>query len=90
MYGIIVEPEFGMTRNDFAKALLERKIDTRTFFCPLNIQPVYQKRNAVRPLRCPEAERLWERGLYLPSGCALTNEQIEIICQAIHDLKRKQ
>jgi perosamine synthetase len=89
MYGIVVEPEFGMTRDDLARALHERKIDTRTFFCPLNIQPVYQKRNAVWPLPCPEAGRLWERGLYLPSGCALTDEQIGTICRAIYDLARE-
>ncbi len=90
MYGIVVDPEFGITRDDLAKALSERKIDTRTFFYPLNIQPVYQKRNAVRPLPCPEAENLWMRGLYLPSGCALTDEQINIVCQAIRKLGPKQ
>jgi perosamine synthetase len=86
MYGIVIEPEFGMTRDKLTVVLRQRGIDTRTFFCPLNIQPVYQKLNAVRATRCPEAEKLWRNGLYLPSGCALTDEQIVTICQTIREL----
>jgi perosamine synthetase len=88
MYGIVVDPEFGISRDALAGALRERGVDTRTFFCPLNLQPVYLKRDAVRTIPCPEAEKLWERGLYLPSGCALTDEQIGTVCQAIRDLER--
>jgi perosamine synthetase len=87
MYCIVVDPEFGMTRDELALARREHGVDTRTFFYPLNIQPVYQKLNAVRKAPCPVAEKLWERGLYLPSGCALTEEQIETICQTIHTLR---
>lgn len=85
MYGVVVDPEFGMTRDELSEALCQCGVDTRTFFCPLNIQPVYKKRDAVRALPCPEAERLWECGLYLPSGCALTDEQINTVCRAIRD-----
>lgn len=83
MYGIVVDPEFGMTRDALAVALRERGVDTRTFFCPLNIQPVYQRRKAVRALPCPEAEKLWQCGMYLPSGCGLTDDQIATVCDGI-------
>ena len=86
MYGIVVDPEFGMTRDQLSAALCERGIDTRTFFCPLNLQPAYLRRHAVREVRCPLAEDLWERGLYLPSSCTLTDEQIATVCAAIQEL----
>jgi perosamine synthetase len=86
MYGVVIDPDFGMTRDEFATALRVCGIDTRTFFCPLNIQPVYHKRNVVRTLPCPEAEKLWERGLYLPSGLTLTDAQIKNICNTIRNL----
>jgi len=40
----------------------------------------------VREVRCPLAEDLWERGLYLPSSCTLTDEQIATVCAAIQEL----
>jgi perosamine synthetase len=86
MYAVVVDPEFGMPRDQLAAALGERGIDSRTFFCPLNLQPAYQRRKAVREVSCPEAEILWERGLYLPSGCTLTDEHLTTVCQAFRDL----
>jgi perosamine synthetase len=88
MYAVVVDPEFGMSRDQLAEALLEHGIETRTFFCPLNLQPAYLQRQAVRPLPCPEAVRLWERGLYLPSGCLLTDDQITHVSQTIRSLGR--
>jgi perosamine synthetase len=85
MYGVVVDPEFGMSRDALADALLERGIETRTFFCPLNLQPAYQNRGAVRDIPCPEAVRLWERGLYLPSGCQLADQQIDHIAETIRE-----
>jgi perosamine synthetase len=86
MYGIVVEPEFGVTRDHLAAVLCEHGIDTRTFFCPLNLQPAYLRRHAVRLIQCPTAEELWERGLYLPSACTLTDEQIALVCGVVRDL----
>jgi perosamine synthetase len=88
MYAVVVDPEFGMSRDQLAEALLEHGIETRTFFCPLNLQPAYLQRRVVRPLPCPEAVRLWERGLYLPSGCLLTDDQITHVSQTIRSLGR--
>jgi perosamine synthetase len=33
--------------------------------------------------RYPVAERLARRGLYLPSGLALTDEQIDAVCKVL-------
>jgi len=88
MYGVVVDPEFGMDRDHLADALLERGIETRTFFCPLNLQPAYQRRGAIRELPCPQAVMLWERGMYLPSGCLLTDQQITLVSQVIRNLAR--
>ena len=33
--------------------------------------------------RCPVAERLYERGFYIPSGMALTEEQIRTVAATV-------
>ncbi len=83
MYGIVVKPEFGITRDKLAEALNERGIETRTFFCPMNQQPVLQKVEGFREVPCPVADSLWENGLYLPSAWNLDDEKIAFIADAI-------
>jgi perosamine synthetase len=83
MYGIVVQPEFGITRDQLSDALAERSIQTRTFFCPMNQQPVLQKIEGFRKISCPVADSLWENGLYLPSTWNLDEETISLISSAI-------
>jgi perosamine synthetase len=83
MYAITVKPEFGISRDKLTEALAERGIQTRTFFCPMNQQPVLQKMDGFREEACPVADSLWETGLYLPSTWNLSDENIDFICDAI-------
>ena len=69
MYAIVLNPEFGMTRDELAAWLRADGIDSRTFFCPMNQQPCLTARPGARLVPCPVADRLWETGLYLPSTC---------------------
>ncbi|MEX2160738.1 MAG: DegT/DnrJ/EryC1/StrS family aminotransferase [Anaerolineales bacterium] len=83
MYGIALKPEFGTSRDKLTEALGERGIQTRTFFCPMNQQPVLQKVEGFREVPCPVADSLWETGLYLPSTWNLEEEKITFIADAI-------
>ena len=51
MYSILVESQFGMTRDAVMEALGERGIDTRPFFVPLNRLPIYP--SSGDPARSP-------------------------------------
>jgi perosamine synthetase len=88
MYGVVVSPEFGLSRDDFGRRLKEAGIDTRTFFCPMNQQPCLRNLQGFRATACPVADRLWERGLYLPSSYTLTEETIRFISDAIRGIAR--
>lgn len=85
MYAITVNQEYGRTRDELMNILQENGVETRTFFCPMNIQPCFTKMDGWREVRCPNAERIWETGMYLPSSCSLTNEQITSICTIIRN-----
>ena len=46
----------------------------------------YIKRDCFWRERHPVAERIARQGLYLPSGLALTEEQIAKVCDAVHEV----
>jgi perosamine synthetase len=83
MYAIRVKKEFGISRDELMKHLLNAGIDTRTFFCPMNIQPCIKKIEGYRYIDCPVAEQMWQDGLYLPSSIQLTEKKIKYIFEQI-------
>jgi perosamine synthetase len=86
MFGVVVSPQFGITRDELAAKLNADGIETRTFFCPMNQQPCLQRPGRAMPA-CPVADRLWESGLYLPSSLNLSAETIEHICKRINQAR---
>jgi len=86
MYGIILAEETGLDADWLAQQLRERSIDTRPFFLGMHEQPALRQRGFFRNERYPVAERLARQGLYLPSGLALTEEQLEQVCEAVHEV----
>jgi perosamine synthetase len=85
MYGVLLEPEFGMTRDELRNALARHGIETRTFFIPMHCQPVYF--DQYRGQRYPVAEDLCRRGLYLPSASGLTSDDIEAVVEEIREVR---
>jgi perosamine synthetase len=86
MYGIVLSEETGMDATVFAQRLKQRGIETRPFFLGLHEQPVFHKRGLFLHERYPVAERIARQGLYLPSGLALTAEQISQVCEAVNEV----
>lgn len=89
MYSILIEREFGIDRDELIEGLKEKGIETRTFFIPMNLQPVFKKMGLFKNERCPVAEELSRKGLYLPSGINLSDEQIDYVVNSIKELKGK-
>ena len=81
MYGLLVEDEYGLTRDELRRCLAGRGIETRTFFIPMHLQPIYYAdyRGEVFPV----AEDFCRRGLYLPSASSLTQHEIEFVVQEV-------
>lgn len=81
MYGVVVEPQYPLSRDQLMKHLEDRGIETRTMFCPMQLQPALDA--YLRFVSCPEAEDLWRHGFYLPSSVDLTDAEIQVICEAM-------
>ena len=86
MYAILVEESFGLTRDELCRALADRGVETRTTFCPMNLQPFLRDQVGFRDVPCPVAEDIWRRGCYLPSSPSLTDDDIGGIAAHIGDL----
>src|SRR5689334_20352466 len=83
MYAVVVQPEFGITREELMDQLRRAEIDTRTFFCPMNQQPCLLERPGFRAVPCLVADGLWENGLYLPSTYTLSEAVIKQIADVV-------
>ena len=81
MYGVLVEDEFGIGRDELRRRLAARGIETRTFFIPMHLQPIYHA--DYQDERYPVAEDLCRRGMYLPSASSLTRREIECVVEAV-------
>ncbi len=86
MYSILIEEEFGMSRDVLMKKLRERGIETRPFFIPMHQQPIFKKMGLFKGEKYPIAEELSKKGLYLPSGVGLTKKQVEYVCDSIKEI----
>jgi perosamine synthetase len=86
MYGVVLSEKSGMDAPAFAQRLEKQGIETRPFFLGLHEQPVFHERELFLGERYPVAERIARQGLYLPSGLALTAEQIDTVCKAVHQV----
>lgn len=81
MYSILVNDDFGGSKDDLRKKLATMGIETRSFFIPVHLQPIYFKE--YRSERFPNAELLCRSGLYLPSATNLTEKEIRYIAGSI-------
>jgi perosamine synthetase len=86
VFGMVLEDEVPFEAGEAMLKLKEKGIGTRPFFWPMHRQPVFHKKGLFLGETYPVAERLAGRGFYLPSGLALTVEQIDTVCVAVREV----
>jgi len=86
MYTVLIEDSFGRSRDDLMVYLKEKGIDTRSAFYPVHSQPVYAEQYAGE--KYPVADDLGRKGINLPSGNTLTEDQIRQVVETIKSAKR--
>lgn len=89
VFGLLVGPEYGPSRDELAAALEARGIETRPFFAGMHRQPLLAR--WVPPGGAwPVSERLGATGLYVPSFMHMSEEQIGRVAGAIRDARRRR
>lgn len=88
VYGLVLQDTVPFDAKAAMPRLGQCQIGTRPFFWPMHEQPVFRKMGLFAKVSCPVAERLARRGFYIPSGLALTDEQISNVAQAVTEMLR--
>lgn len=86
VYALVLDDTIPFDAEEAMRRLATKGVDSRPFFWSMHEQPVFKKMGLFRNERYPVAERIARRGIYLPSGMALTTDQIERSAQALKEI----
>ncbi len=88
VFGMVLADDVPFDATEFARRLKALGVETRPFFLGMHEQPVFHDMGLFKDERHPVSERIARRGLYVPSGLALTLEQIDTVSQAVRQALR--
>ncbi len=80
---MVLEDAVPFDAQEFAKRLSDAGIQSRPFFKGMHEQPVYRRMGLFEDVRFTVTERVYRRGVYLPSGQAITDAQIHDVVQGV-------
>ena len=83
VYGLVLDDDAPIDANEAIARLAGRGIGARPFFWPMHEQPVFRDMGLFPGESYPVAENLGRRGFYLPSGVALSTEQMDRVAEAV-------
>ncbi len=83
VYGLVLDESIKLNADEVMKTLTGKGIGTRPFFYPMNMQPVFHRMGLFNDEKYPVAEKLSDRGFYIPSGMALSESQINKTAEAL-------
>ncbi len=89
VYGIVLEEGIQADNKTVQKLLAQEGIGSRTFFWCMHEQPVYRKMGLFHGESYPNAEYLARKGFYIPSGLALTREQMECVVSGVKKVMKQ-
>lgn len=82
VFGLVAEIPAGSAKH-LMQQLQQHNIGTRPFFWPMHEQPVFQRMGLFSGETYPVAENLARQGFYLPSGMALSEQQMMASAEAL-------
>ena len=80
LYSVLVEDDYGISRDDLVKKMSEKGVETRPFFMPIHNMPPYKD---FKHGNMNVTDELYRKGINLPSSVGLKKENIEYICEII-------
>lgn len=86
VFGLIISSEFDMTAEAAMNRLAAKGVGCRPFFYPMHQQPILRKMGLFEDISLPVAENMHRKGFYIPSGMALSDEQMETVALAVKEV----
>lgn len=88
VYGMVLDKNIEYSNREIVQMLAKEGIGARTFFWCMHEQPVYKKMGMFKDEHYVNAEYLARKGFYIPSGLALTIEQMNQVIEVLHNVLR--
>lgn len=89
VYGLVLNKKIQADNREMQRLLAEEGIGSRTFFWCMHEQPVYKNTGLFDAERYENAEYLARKGFYIPSGLALTEEQMGEVVIKVRKVMQK-
>lgn len=86
VFSITLKNEYPKSAKEVMKELAVKGVATRPFFYPMHAQPIFTKMGLFLNEEYPNASRLYEKGFYIPSGMAITEDQIKEVSKIMHEV----
>jgi perosamine synthetase len=85
MVTVIMDPRFGLEKEELIQLLGKENIDCRPFFYPLSSLPAYSNLEQARiaQKRNRTSYQISPFGINLPSGLNMTEEKVSCVCDAL-------
>lgn len=80
LFSILVEQEYGISRDELIAELKSEGIESRPFFVPVHLMPPYKE------CRCVSLDMTMEvagRGINLPSSVGLKSTELKAVCEVL-------
>lgn len=89
VFGIVLGDGYSLSNREIVKRLAEEGIGARTFFWCMHEQPVYTRQGLFQGQTFKNAEYLARKGFYIPSGLALSREQMKKVVSGVRKVLRE-
>jgi len=86
VYGLVLDDSVEFDAEEAMSRLTKLGVGCRPFFYPMHQQPVLRERGLFEGESYPVAEQIYQRGFYVPSGLALTDDQILRVADALKQI----
>jgi perosamine synthetase len=83
VYGVLLDDSSEFDAEEAMSRLAKFGVGCRPFFYPMHQQPVLRDMGLFEGENYAVAERMYQRGFYVPSGLALTDEQILHVSESL-------
>jgi len=83
VFGLVLKESLPFDAVKAMQDLAEKGIGTRPFFWPMHKQPVLKKSGLAGSGSFPAAERLADRGFYVPCGLGLSDNELTNVAEAV-------
>jgi len=86
VFGIVLMDDKYIEAKEITDILKTKNIGTRPFFWPMHEQPIFHKMGLFQGESHTNSEHIARKGFYIPSGLAITNEQIDIVSDTLLEI----